>query len=86
MIPLQRGRERRKFKDLIQFMNLIEEAQCVCKIKKKASMLLPVQLRLQILRMEYLRWVERDDIIIFLLNTGSAGVKVTFTLKKQLCK
>lgn len=51
--------------------------------KKNPSMLLPVQLRLQILRMEYLRWVERDDIIIFLLNTGSAGVKVTFTLKNS---
>lgn len=46
-------------------------------------MLLPVQLRLQILRMEYLRWVEKDDIIIFLLNTSSARAKVTFTLKNS---
>lgn len=35
---------------------------------KTPNMLLPVELLLQILRMEYLRWVERDDIIIFLLN------------------
>lgn len=55
----------------------------MCLQNKKPSMLLPVQLPLQILRMEYLRWVERDDIIIFLLNTGSAGVKVTFTLKSS---
>lgn len=51
--------------------------------KKENNMLLPVELRLQILRMEYLRWVERDDIIIFLLNKGSAEVKVTFTLKNS---
>lgn len=46
-------------------------------------MLLPVQVRLQILRMGYLRWVERDDIIFFLLNAGSAGAKVTFRLKNS---
>lgn len=50
---------------------------------KSPNMLLPVELRLQIQRMEYLRWVERDDIIIFLLNTGSAEAKVTFTLKNS---
>lgn len=50
---------------------------------RKASVLLPAQLRLQTLRMEYLRWVERDDIIIFLLNTGSAEAKVTFMLKNS---
>lgn len=40
-------------------------------------------MELKILRMEYLRWAERDDIMIFLLNTGSAEVKVTFTLKSS---
>lgn len=54
--------------------------------KRNNNMLLPVELRLQLLRMEYVRWVERDDIITFLRNTGSAEVKVPLTLKKQLHK
>lgn len=46
-------------------------------------MLLSVELRLEILRMEYLRWVERDDIIIFTLNRLGRSESDIHGLKKD---
>lgn len=49
-------------------------------------MLLPVELRLEILRMEYLRWVERDDIITFTLNRLGRSESDIYGLKKASMK
>lgn len=73
-----------ELKRLMHVVTLTHQAVFGIKIIKKTKRTLqPAELRMEILRMEYLRWVESDDVIIFVLSRDPAEAKVTFRVKSS---